>query len=253
MGSSYSWVRIPPSPLSKSPWSPSASTGLFVRGDGCAAARASCSSPRPRVRRARAASRSCVAALRISGSGSSASPRISNPTLSALKKPVVAPSPSDGCAGLRSARHPGWHRRHRLAVSLRIQLRLAFLPAGRRCESRASALHRPEPGGEHGPCRSRRWLRRSAGVMLLALTSRPARPRRVAKLRRCAPHLRIRILGIASDFESHPSCSRVVRVRSKRLPVRRSPGAARTQPGEPTTSSSDSDDLVQQTNACWHP
>ena len=177
----------------------------------------------------------------------------SNPTLSALKKPVVAPSPSDGCAGLRSARHPGWHRRHRLAVSLRIQLRLAFLPAGRRCESRASALHRPEPGGERGPCRSRRWLRRSAGVMLLAPTSRPARPRRVAKLRRCAPHLRIRILGIASDFESHPSCSRVVRVRSKRLPVRRSPGAARTQPGEPTTSSCDSDDLVQQTNACWHP
>jgi len=73
--------------------------------------------------------------------------------------------------------------------------------------------------GEHGPFCSRRWLRRSAGVMLLAPTSRPARPRRVAKLRRCAPHLRIRILGIASDFESHPLRSQ--KARGRPVSVRR--------------------------------
>ena len=51
--------------------------------------------------------------------------------------PTAAWVGSDGSAGLQAARHPDWLCRLHLAVSLRIRLRLASSPLGRRCDFRA--------------------------------------------------------------------------------------------------------------------
>jgi hypothetical protein len=67
--------------------------------------------------------------------------------------PTAAWVVSDGSAGLRSARHPDWRCRLRLAVSLRIRPRLASSPFGRRYGSRAHRRpvvpnpHQPRSGG----------------------------------------------------------------------------------------------------------
>jgi len=47
--------------------------------------------------------------------------------------------------GRRSTRHPGWRCRLQLAVSLRIQRRLASLPSKRRADLWASVIRQTDP------------------------------------------------------------------------------------------------------------
>jgi hypothetical protein len=66
---------------------------------------------------------------------------------------VVDKALSAGFVGRRATRHRGLLRRHRLAVSLRIQRRLAVLPSARRATLWPSTNRRPEPSGGRHPAR----------------------------------------------------------------------------------------------------